>query len=354
MSFRSVSFIDIGLIRRRLLRWYDKTGRDLPWRKTRDPYAIWVSETMLQQTQVKTVLPYYRRFLKAVPGIQALDRAPKRKILALWSGLGYYRRAADLKTAARVIVKRYDGKIPVDFDALRKLPGIGSYTAGAIMSIAFNRPYPALDGNSRRVLARLSGVSQDKDLRDVAVRLVSPSRPGHFNQALMDLGATICLPREPKCSSCPVSLHCAAFKSPAFPMTMRSRASSKLRPVQWPLLAVMNGRKVLLRRRPAGALLDSLWEIPGGEKKRGQSVIASLSCHVGDLLEKIGGAAFVGEIRHAITYRDIRAPVFFLAVKDEKKIHLPDRQWRWVSLSSLHRYPLSSLSLKAVKLACRR
>jgi A/G-specific adenine glycosylase len=234
---------------------------------------------MLQQTQVKTVLPYYRRFLGAVPTIEALDRAPTEKILALWSGLGYYRRAENLKRAARKIVREHGGEIPGGYSALRALPGIGPYAAGALMSIAFHQPYLALDGNGRRVLTRIFHVKEEKILREIAERLVRCSRPGDFNQALMDLGSSICLPREPNCPRCPVAYTCATYKAPALHQRPFPAPKPRIKKVDWPLALIeRNGRK----RNP----------LPSG--------------------------------------------------------------WRWVSLSSLSRYPLSSLSLKALKLVARR
>ncbi|HEY2918304.1 MAG TPA: A/G-specific adenine glycosylase, partial [Candidatus Binatia bacterium] len=185
---------NLAPIRRRLLRWYDRNKRDLPWRKTRDPYAIWVAETMLQQTQVKTVIPYYERFLKAFPTVEALARAPQQRVLRMWSGLGYYRRAENLKQVARQLVRRCDGKIPRNHDALRALPGVGDYTAGAVLSIAYQQRFPALDGNTRRVLNRLFNLTDNTALHIRALQLVPRSRPGDFNQALMELGATLCTP----------------------------------------------------------------------------------------------------------------------------------------------------------------
>ena len=200
-------------VRRRLLRWYDRHRRDLPWRRTRDPYAIWVSETMLQQTQVASVIPYYERFMRAFPTIDALDRAPLAKVLALWSGLGYYRRAENLKRSARILNRRHCGRLPADYKILRELPGIGEYTAGALLSIAFDAPYPALDGNARRVLARLFLPADETMVRELARRLVSRSKPGQFNQSLMELGSEICTPITPRCGLCPLATFCAARKN---------------------------------------------------------------------------------------------------------------------------------------------
>jgi len=374
-----MSLIRLNRIRRTLLRWYKKNRRDLPWRRARDPYAIWIAETMLQQTQVRTVLPYYRRFLKAFPTVEALDRASKEKVLALWSGLGYYRRAENLKRAARIITREHREKIPRRFDSLRALPGVGAYTAGALMSIAFNRPYPALDGNARRVLTRLFGVKGEKDLLAIASRAALCPRPGEWNQALMELGATICVARDPHCPLCPVRQSCAAWRCrrtvektpPDAKRTVVPRRASlaqddpergprvtgrgprrRVEKLQWPLLVIQKKQKVLLRRRPAAALLSGIWELPGGERMRGESLTAALTRHLNGLGSIVDQSLLVGEVRHSITYRRIRAPVFLL-FQPGKEIR-PGRGWRWAPLSSLQRYPLSSLSLKAIRLATER
>ncbi len=333
-------------VQRALLDWYDRTRRDLPWRRTRDPYAKWIAETMLQQTQVQTVLPYYRRFLKALPSIGALDRARRDRVLALWSGLGYYRRALNLKRAAAAIVNVHGGKIPRDFRALRALPGIGAYTAGALMSMAFGAPYPAVDGNARRVLARLFDAATEKSVREIAARLVAISRPGDFNQALMDLGATVCLPREPRCPQCPLASRCAARKRGNIQNRLAPRPAA--RKIDWPLALIEKDGKILLRRRPRGGILPGLWEIPGGERKKSESLRTALARH----LDGAGGWVklenVVGVIRHSITNRRIRAPVYRCVATGGAS--LPARGWRWFRLSSLGRYPLSSLSLKAARL----
>jgi A/G-specific adenine glycosylase len=338
-------------MRQALLRWYDRTKRDLPWRRARDPYAIWIAETMLQQTQVKTVLPYYRRFLKAFPSVAALARARRERVLALWSGLGYYRRAVNLKRAARTIVNVHDGKLPRDFAALRALPGVGPYTAGALMSIAFGAPYPALDGNARRVLTRWLGIRDEKTLQRAALGLVAGPRPGDFNQALMDLGATICRARAPDCASCPVRRACRARRSGgdyrAFP-----RRKAAARKIDWPLAAIARGGTILLRRRPRAGLLGGLWEIPGGERRKNESLRSTLRRELDGLAAPVRLQSVAGVVRHSITDRRIRAPVYRCSVArpDAFPDARPPAGWRWFRFRSLDRYPLSSLSLKAARL----
>ena len=347
-----MSTAKIDYIRRRLLSWYGKNRRDLPWRRTRNPYAVWIAETMLQQTQVKSVLPYYRRFLRAFPTTRKLDRASQEEVLALWSGLGYYRRAENLKKAARIIMREHRGKLPRKFDLILALPGVGPYTAGAVMSIAFNQVYSALDGNARRVLMRAFSLKKEADLQRIGKLLVPPARPGPFNQALMDLGATICSVREPNCPSCPIGRSCAASSSGCFQLKVPSVTKRRIEKIEWPLAVIQNNKKILLRRRPAGGLLGGLWEVPGGEREKEESPEATLNRHLNGLGKIARPASFVGEVRHSITYRKIRAPVFFSS--GNSKSLQPQSSWRWAPLSALHRYPLSALSLKAIRLATRR
>jgi len=209
-----------GELRLALLRWYDGQARDLPWRRTRDPYAIWVSEVMLQQTQVSVVLPYWRTFLARFPDVAALARSDLDEVLAAWRGLGYYARARNLHRAAQAVVERHAGRLPDDVEALRALPGFGRYTVGAVASIAFGRSVPLVDGNVARVLARLFGVEgsagdavREKQLWALAETLVEGERPGDWNQALMELGATVCRPEQPTCLLCPLRSCCVALAS---------------------------------------------------------------------------------------------------------------------------------------------
>ncbi len=323
-------------MRAALLRWYDRNRRDLPWRRSRDPYAIWVSETMLQQTQVATVLPYYRRFMGAFPSVEALDRAPLDAVQSIWSGLGYYRRAMNLKHAAGVLASRHGGRLPDDYDALLKLPGIGRYTAGAIMSIAFQRPYPAVDGNVRRVYARLFGLTDAKELDETAGRMVSRPRPGDFNQALMELGATVCSPAAPTCERCPLSHWCRARASGSFELPRGRHVETKA--VEWPLVIIESNSRVLLHRRPDDGLLAGLWELP-----------TPATLPPGVARESVAVAP-IAVIRHAITDKRITAPVYLL----RREARVRGKAWRWVALAALSSYPLSSLYTKALRAAQHR
>jgi len=342
---------NLPAFRTRLLRWYEKNKRDLPWRKSADPYAIWIAETMLQQTQVKTVLPYYQRFLAAFPSVAALARAPRRRVLHLWSGLGYYRRAENLRAAARQLAGRHGGELPPNYHALRALPGIGDYTAGALLSIAFHQRYPAVDGNARRVLGRAFNLSDPAALRALAARLVPRPCPGTFNQALMELGATVCLPKEPRCGACPVRGQCALRGRRDVASRHRSPSKKKVfRDVTWPLAIVRRRGQILLHRRGPSGLLAGLWELPGLEVTRTASARVALRRGLEKRMNDLPPLRQIGELRHAITYRRIRAPVYFVDCPAKSDPAAPNASWRWVARSELGRLPMSSLSKKALRL----
>ncbi|MBM4260269.1 MAG: A/G-specific adenine glycosylase [Deltaproteobacteria bacterium] len=337
-------------LRRKLLRWYDAQRRDLPWRRTRDPYAIWISETMLQQTQVATVIPYYERFMKAFPTPALLAQAPLKKVLTLWSGLGYYRRAENLQRAAETIAREHGGELPNRYDALRALPGVGDYTAGALMSIAFDQRYPAVDGNVRRVLSRLFALTDEKTLRSQAATLVPHHHPGDFNQALMELGATVCAPSAPSCAACPFEQCCASRRNPSAVSIPGTKKHLHQTRVAWPLAIVWRNGKILLRRRPKDRLLAGMWELPGGELKKRETLQQALGAELRTIDCHNATPRKIGTLRHAITHRNIHAPVFLVTLADHKEIRLPSSNWRWVAPASLHRYPTSSMTAKALKI----
>lgn len=303
----------MDVVRKKLLRWYDAAARDLPWRHTRDPYAIWVSEVMLQQTRVETVIPYYRRFLNSFPTPVALAEADEDAVLSHWSGLGYYRRARLLHAGVREVVARYGGEVPDDADARRSLPGVGRYTAGAIGSIAFDKEEPIVDGNVTRVLARLFRIetpvgasATTNRLWEEAARLVPGARPGDLNQALMELGATICTPKQPGCASCPVAGECGAYASDEVDVLPIPRVRKAPKEVK--LAAVVatrgrgDGRKVWLVKGDQ-PLFGGLWGVPMSEGK----ALTALS-EAG--LQARLGAEPVGEVEHVLTHRRLRIDVY--------------------------------------------
>ncbi len=301
---------DTRAVTRRLLAWYDKNRRDLPWRKTRDPYAIWVAEIMLQQTQVDTVIPYFNRFLKRFPTLRSLARASRDDVLKSWENLGYYARARNLHEAAGQVLADHGGELPSTPGGLLSLPGIGEYTAGAILSIAFEKPVPAVDGNVRRVLSRLLALR--KPLREPAVQkkiekavqaMMPQDRPGHFNQAMMDLGATVCLPRNPVCEKCPVAKVCLA-RTMGLQNTIPSVSKRAALPHRDVTAAILrkNGR-VLVVRRPEKGLLGGLWKFPGGKREEGLSLQQCLRRSVmGELGIEIAVGRKLLSVEHGFTH----------------------------------------------------
>lgn len=294
----------------RLLEWYGANARDLPWRRTRDPYHIWVSEVMLQQTRVETVIPYFERWIAQFPTPEALAAAPEEQVLKAWEGLGYYTRARNLQAAVREVVARYGGEVPADPGALSRLKGVGPYTAGAILSIAFNLPVPAVDGNVLRVMARLYAIADDvsrpatrRAIEALVRALMPPDRAGDFNQALMDFGAVICTPRSPKCLLCPVREFCEgrkAGKEARLPVKGLAKAP---RPVERVAAIIERDGRVLIVRRPAGGLLAGLWELPGGDVPAEASPEEALRALLRDALgAEISVGEHVADETHVFTH----------------------------------------------------
>ena len=265
--------IDPGGLRSALFGFYDRDGRDLPWRRESDPYRIWVSEVMLQQTRVETAEPYYRRWMECFPTLDDLAEASRDEVLKVWEGLGYYSRARRIHDGARMVRERFGGEIPSTAKALRELPGVGEYTAGAVASIAFGEVTPAIDGNARRVLARLFDLADPglAELRAIVEELIDRERPGDFNQAVMELGATICTPRAPTCAACPLASVCrarAAGTQLDRPVT-KSRGKTPLR--EFGVAVVLDPEsRLLMRRRPEEGLLGGLWEFPNTSIRPGE------------------------------------------------------------------------------------
>lgn len=303
-------------IARSLGEWFDGVARDLPWRRDRRPYAVWLSEIMLQQTRVETVIPYFERFLARYPDVTALAGAEMDDVLHLWSGLGYYRRARQLHAAAREVTTRYGGAFPSDAETLRELPGVGAYTAGAIASIAYGQRTPLVDGNVARVLARVEAIDEpigstaaNKRLWGAAARLVPEDRPGRFNEALMELGATVCVPREPRCDACPLAKLCAAKASGLerdLPAVQPKRDAKLVRAVA-AVIEDREARSVLFARRREGGLFGGLWEPPMIE-------VASVDAARNALAElgvELGRAALreAGRVTHVLTHRRMEVVV---------------------------------------------
>jgi A/G-specific adenine glycosylase len=320
-------------VRRRLLDWYGRARRDLPWRRDRDPYRIWVSEIMLQQTRAAAAAPYYVRFLERFPDVASLAAAAEPEVLAAWSGLGYYSRARNLHRAARALAAA--GDFPRDVAALRRLPGVGDYTAAAIASIAFGLPHAAIDGNVLRVLSRLvaergnigaAGIRRRLSL--AAEKLLDREHPGEFNQALMELGATVCLPRRPRCEVCPLTRYCEARRRGIEDELPVKEPRGASRRIDKTLLVIFRNGRLLLRRRPDGdRRLGGFWELPELEQVPGV---------------RLAGAR--GVVQHSITNHHYRLKVVAAAAARAP------RGFRWVSQAQLERLPLTTASRKALRL----
>jgi len=334
----------------RLLAWYRLQPRDLPWRRTRDPYAVWVAEVMLQQTQVDTVIPYYERFLARFPTVEALAAAPLDDVLRLWAGLGYYARARHLHAAARRILAEHGGQVPADLETLLRLPGIGRSTAGALLSIAFNQDAPVLDGNVRRVLCRVFHITEDpgqpaveRRLWDLAASLVPPGRAGDYNQALMDLGATVCTPRAPRCPVCPVMMLCEAQKR-GDPERLPVKAPRRELPRYDVTAGVIwrDGRVLLAQRRPEG-LLGGLWEFPGGKQEAGETLE---DCLRRELREELGIEVEIGPqlmtLAHAYSHFRITLHVFTCRHTSGEPQAMGCAAWRWVAPDELASYAMAA------------
>lgn len=340
-----------------LLRWYAGRKRDLPWRRTKDPYRIWISEVMLQQTTVAAVIPYYRRWLSAFPNVVSLAQAPLRDVLKAWEGLGYYQRARNLRRTAGLIVRNYAGRFPREPEALAALPGFGPYTTAAVASICFALPLPVIEANIRRVMMRMlgirgrSGPEVESRILHILQKGISRRSPGNFNQAMMEWGALVCRPRNPLCPRCPGRTRCRAY----------ARGEQEIIPARRTLgtceisavVAVLrHGRRVLIQKRPEGGLLGGLWEFPGGKVESGESLRSAL---IRELREELG--LEIESIRPLITVRQAytRYKVTLHAFEAQPgggpgAIRPGNRSVRWVTVKALDRYPFPSGSLKILRL----
>jgi A/G-specific adenine glycosylase len=345
-------------LRNALLAWYGNNRRRLPWRESADPYRIWVSEVMLQQTQVATVIPYYHRFVAAFPDVRHLARAQQQEVLKLWEGLGYYARARNLHRAAGEVDRVCGGRIPESFAEFRKLPGVGDYIAAAVLSIAFQQPYAVLDGNVKRVLARLQALDLPVDqpaaqrrFRALAQELLDTRRPGDFNQAVMELGALVCTPRQPDCRGCPLATACSAFQSGRVAEYPKRRQPRAVPLYHIAVGVVRRGDRLLITRRKSEGLLGGLWEFPGGKVKPGEP--AAEAC-VREIAEEVNlqvqVLGLLTRVRHAYTHFRIRMDVFTCRfVAGEVRLNGP-ADYRWVRPTEIDAYPFPRANTKFIPL----
>ncbi|HXC30973.1 MAG TPA: A/G-specific adenine glycosylase [Verrucomicrobiae bacterium] len=361
MSLLQISAAEIPKFRRRLLSWFAKEKRDLPWRRTRDPYRIWLSEIMLQQTRVAAVIPYYQRFLEAFPDVQALARAKTERVLARWAGLGYYSRARNLQRAAKEIVAGHSSHFPRDYDAALALPGIGRYTAAAVLSIAYDEPHAVLDGNVARVLARIGALRSDlrapdtwRKLEAAAQDLLARNAPGDWNQAMMELGATVCTPAAPRCTKCPAATWCRARKlglAEQLPAKRKKPATVHLT-LAAAVLLDPQGRTLLVRNPNGdGALFSRMWQFPAVETNGAEPAMA-LDHH---LQERYGVRLSAGHrplkaARHSVTFRSINLQPYLVPIARLPQIGGA----QVIPLTQIRRLPISNATQKIAKAAIKR
>lgn len=339
------------MISRKLLDWYEQNKRSLPWRDHPDPYHIWVSEIMAQQTRLETVIPYYQRWLQRFPDIRSLAQADQNEVLHLWEGLGYYSRARNLHAAAQQVLEKYDGRLPSNLEQLIALPGIGRYTAGAITSLAFGQDQPLVDGNVKRVLSRIYNLQEavdtgagEKQVWALARQLLPPGRAADFNQALMDLGAMVCLPRNPRCDVCPLADDCQANQ-----LGLQEELPHRKPKVEVPHhtvtgAVIRQGDRVLIAQRPADGLLGGMWEFPGGKQEDGESLPACLQREIMEELGvKVEVGAMLGTFRHAYTHFKVTLHAFDCRLNGGQPQPLEAQALVWVELPQLANYPMGKI-----------
>jgi len=347
-------------LRAALLDWFDHARRDLPWRRTKDPYAIWLSEVMLQQTQVVTVIPYWERFLARFPTVGALAAAALDEVLPYWSGLGYYSRCRNLHRAAQAVVAEHGGALPADADALRALPGFGPYTAGAVASIAFGLEAPIVDGNVARVFSRLFLVegapgdrAREKRLWELAAEQVKGPRPGDFNQALMELGATVCRVERPTCLLCPARAHCGALAAGRVEELPPARVRAPRKLLNLVVGAWERDGALLLGRRAEAGLFGGLWELPTADyPARDVDIPAALS---GALGRKVTLGEHLGVVRRTLTHRDLELHLFRVKGRSAPAQAAGAYQaFRWVQPAEVASLGLSAAMVKVLERAWDR
>jgi len=335
----------------RLMKWYASHSRRLPWRGSSDPYAVWVSEIMLQQTRVETVIPYYMRWMERFPGIAELAAVSEQEVLSVWEGLGYYSRARNIHKAAKLIMENYGGELPSELTRLRKLPGIGRYSAGAIASIAFGLDVPTLDANIRRVFARIFDIAEPADsptgeerLWALAEKHLPKGQAGDYNQALMDLGATICLPKSPRCSLCPLNEQCLARRLGIQDQRPVLKPKAEIPHYTVTAAVIRRKGKILLAKRPSKGLLGGMWEFPGGKSKPNETLQACLTREIREELgTKIRVEEPFGVYQHAYTHFRITLHAFLCELTGGEPTPIEAAEITWVDPSSLTDYPMGKV-----------
>ena len=335
-----------------LIKWYDNNNYDFPWRNSNNPYETWISEVMLQQTQVKTAIPYFNKWMKRFPTIQDVAKTDIDIILKYWEGLGYYSRAHNIKKSAIIICKEMKGQFPQN-DSLRSLPGIGDYMQGSIMSIAFNKPYSAVDGNVKRVFSRLlcqnfNSIKEIKKLKKYILQKIHKTRPGCFNQALMDLGREICKPSSPLCNCCPIQNKCMAYSknlTSAYP----KKIIKKKRPSFDVVAGFIVNRKnnFLITKRPNNKMLGGLWELPGGKREKGESLKDSLKREIKEEINiEINVNQKIGMIQHSYSHMNINLHGFICDIKKGKIRKRECDDTKWINMKQIDNFSFPKASHK--------
>ena len=341
-----------------ILSWYASHKRDLPWRNTKDPYFVWVSEVMLQQTQVDTVIPYYNRFLKQFPSIEALAKASLQEVLKAWENMGYYARARHLHAAAQEVVKRMGGKVPNTWDELIGLPGIGTYTASAILSFAFDKRLATVDGNAQRVLCRLYAIQAPIDqsttqtkIHNLAAKIIPSNDPASFNHGIMELGATICKPRNPLCHTCPVGDLCLAFQKGLQEVLPIMRKRKPLPHKEMTAAVIRDNRgRLLIVQRPNKGLLGGLWKFPGGERGPDETLQQGLRrCVREELGIGVNVRKALTSVDHAYTHFRITLHAFRCAGRNGKPTAIGCDNYEWVKPDRLDDFPFSRADRKVIE-----
>ena len=339
-----------------LIQWYIANNYSFPWRKSSDPYKIWISEIMLQQTQVNTVIPYYNNWMALFSNVEILSRAPIQKVLKCWEGLGYYQRAHNIHETSKIIVQDFNGLIPDDYNNLISLKGIGDYTASAILSMAYNKKYPAIDGNLKRVVARISGIANFKKIipksKKIIMNFMTEDNPGSVNQALMDLGREVCLPQKPKCTACPISTFCIAYSKNKIPYyTFIKKKNNK--PIYNVSVAIIwKAKKILISKRKKDGLLGGLWELPGGKKHKNEN---DSECLLREINEELGISVNIknkiGTIKHHYSHFSINLTAYNCEHFSGKAVAYSSEKIEWIKASQIIQYPFPKATLKLFILA---
>ena len=339
----------------RLINWYDKNTKPMPWRLNADPYRVWISEVMLQQTQVSTVIPYYERWMNEFPSIKILARANIDSVLKLWEGLGYYRRAHNIKKSAEIIVDELGGEFPSGL-TLRELPGIGDYIYSAITSISFNQPNPVIDGNVRRVTSRFweqkfITAKEIKILNEKLKNQISQNRPGCFNQAMMDLGREICKPVNPHCEECPINLDCQAFNNETIDSYPHKQKKKKI-----PLFDVVVGyiedqnERFIITKRPDNKMLGGLWELPGGKREKGESLQQGLTRELKEELNiRVAIQLKLGMVEHTYSHMKIKLHAYKCKINNGRIKKHECQDLKWITKNEINKYSFPKANHKLFK-----